>query len=297
MPHELFEAGAGALRAFVLGIQKSGIERLCVGDHVSFHNGRGFDGLVQATALAALCDLEIQTAVYLLPLRPPVPVARQVHSLAQLSNGRFVFGVGVGGEDRNEVLMCGVDPATRGQRMDEALSIVRELLAGETVTHSGRFYELRDAKILPPLAHAVPIVVGGRSESALRRAGRFGDGYLALWTTPERFVESRNAVEGHAARAGRVDVSWRHGLQVWCGFGASPTFARPLLAAAMQHLYQTPFEKFERYSPYGTPSEVAAALAPFVTAGCRDINLIPVAASPEEATDAVVEVRRILQAG
>ena len=70
-PHGLFEGGASSLRAGIAGIEASGIDRVCVGDHVSFHGGRGFDGLVQATALAALSDLEVQTAVYLLPLRHP----------------------------------------------------------------------------------------------------------------------------------------------------------------------------------------------------------------------------------
>ena len=87
----------------VRAIEASGIDRVCVGDHVSFHGGRGFDGLVQATALAALSELEVQTAVYLLPLRHPVPVARQVNSLARSPPGRFLFGVGVGGEDPAEV--------------------------------------------------------------------------------------------------------------------------------------------------------------------------------------------------
>jgi len=295
VPHELFEGGARRLRDGVAAIAAAGIDRVCVGDHVSFHGGRGFDGLVQATALAALCDLEVQTAVYLLPLRHPVPVARQVNSLAQLAEGRFVFGVGVGGEDPNEVTMCGVDPTTRGKRMDESLTIVRALLAGETVDATGGFFELDSARVLPAPAAPVPVMVGGRSAAALRRAGRLSEGYLALWTTTDRFTAAVAEVEEHASAAGRGNVPWRHGLQVWCGFANSAAAARPLLAEAMEGLYQTPFEKFERYSPYGTPAEVAAALAPFVAAGCRDLNLIPVASTPAGATEAVAEVRRLLR--
>ena len=206
VPHELFEGGARRLRDGVAAIAAAGIDRVCVGDHVSFHGGRGFDGLVQATALAALCDLEVQTAVYLLPLRHPVPVARQVNSLAQLAEGRFVFGVGVGGEDPNEVAMCGVDPATRGKRMDESLTIVRALLAGETVDATGGFFELDSARVLPAPDAPVPVMVGGRSAAALRRAGRLSEGYLALWTTPDRFTAAVAEVEEHAAVAGRANV-------------------------------------------------------------------------------------------
>ena len=293
--HELFEGGGRVLRDGIAEIVDAGIDRVCVGDHVSFHGGRGFDGLVQATALGALCDLEVQTAVYLLPLRHPVPVARQVASLAQISPGRFIFGVGVGGEDPNEVRMCGVDPATRGKRMDESLSIIRELLAGESVSRSGGFFELSEARILPRTEPQVPIVIGGRSEAALRRAGRLGDGYLALWTTPERFAASTERVSAYAAEAGRSEVAWRHGLQVWCGFGDTAAAARPLLAGAMEDLYKVPFEKFERYAPYGTPADIAATLVPFVQAGCRDFNLISVAAIPREGTAGVAEVARLLR--
>lgn len=295
-PHGLFEGGATSLRNGIAGIEASGIDRVCVGDHVSFHGGRGFDGLVQATALAALSDLEVQTAVYLLPLRHPVPVARQVNSLSQIAPGRFVFGVGVGGEDPAEVALCGVDPKTRGRRMDESLTIIRALLGGETVAFSGEFFEIEEGRVLPTPQVAIPIVVGGRSPAALRRAGRLGDGWLALWTTPARYLEAIAQVEAHAAEAGRGDVAWRHGLQVWCGFGADKASARVPLAKAMETLYKTPFEKFERYSPHGTPAEVAAELAPFVEAGCRDINIIAAAASPEAATEAVAETRRLLTA-
>jgi hypothetical protein len=94
VPHDLFEAGPAALRSGVDAIVGSGIDRLCMGDHVSFHGGRGFDGLVHATALAALCDLEIQTSIYLLPLRHPVPVARQVNSLSHPGGSSSVWDSG-----------------------------------------------------------------------------------------------------------------------------------------------------------------------------------------------------------
>src|SRR4051794_473096 len=100
-PHALFAAGAARLRGAVSRAEEAGLDRLFVGDHVTFHGGRGFDGLVQATALAMLTDsIKVQTSVYLLPLRHPVAVARQVASLAELAPGRVGFGVGGGGGGR-----------------------------------------------------------------------------------------------------------------------------------------------------------------------------------------------------
>ena len=81
--------------------------------------GTRFDGLVQATALTLLHPtLPIYSGVYPLPLRHPVLVARQLADISRLAPRRLIFGVGVGGENRHEVSICGVDPATRGLRID-----------------------------------------------------------------------------------------------------------------------------------------------------------------------------------
>src|SRR5439155_16851802 len=141
-----------------------------IGDHISFHTGAGTDGLITATALAMLePSLSIYLAVYLLPLRHPVPVARQLATLAQLAPGRLIFGVGVGGEDRHEVEICGVDPASRGRRIDESLQVLRALLSGRPVSFDGEFFQLDQALILPAPKPPIPIVVGGRSDAAVRR--------------------------------------------------------------------------------------------------------------------------------
>src|SRR5271167_5090113 len=198
VPHEL-PGGAAGLRDFVARVEATGIDRLFTGDHVTFTDGRGFDGLLNATAVAmASRRLTVQTAVYLLPLRHPVPVARQVASLAALAPGRLVFGVGLGGEDPAELRACGVDPATRGRRMDEALAVLRPLLAGAEVTLDGDFFRLDQVRIAPAPEPPVPIVVGGRSDAALRRVARHGDGWLGLWVSPERYADATMRISQYA---------------------------------------------------------------------------------------------------
>src|SRR4029077_2520139 len=91
-------------------IADAGIDHLCDGDHVSFFVGAGSDGLVHATSLlAAQAELPVYVGLYLLPLRHPVTVARQLATIAQLAPGRLTLGVGLGGEDRHEIEICGVD--------------------------------------------------------------------------------------------------------------------------------------------------------------------------------------------
>jgi alkanesulfonate monooxygenase SsuD/methylene tetrahydromethanopterin reductase-like flavin-dependent oxidoreductase (luciferase family) len=294
-PHQLFRDGAAAVRRAVEEAEDLGIDQLCVGDHVAFQGGQGFDGLIHATALAmASTSLEVHTAVYLVGLRHPVPVARQVSSLAELAPGRFVFGVGVGGDDRHELEVCGVDPRTRGRRTDESLRLVRELLSGTTVTHHGEFFDVDDARIRPTPATPVPVLVGGRSDAALRRAALLGDGWLGIWVPPERFVAVTARVRDDAEAAGRADVPTQHAMQFWCGFGASTEEATPRVAAAMERLYRMPFAKFERYTPRGTAEEVAAHLAAFVDAGCRSINLIPIGPDAATVVKEVAAVRHLL---
>ena len=296
VPHATFGGGLDGLARFAADVEASGLDRVWVGDHVSFRGGQGYDGLLQATALAALTrTVHVQTAVYLLPLRHPVPVARQVASVAELAPGRFVFGVGTGGDDPAEVRNCGVDPTTRGPRMDESLALVRRLLAGEVVDHQGDSFALEGAAIRPVPDSPVPIVVGGRSRAALRRAGRLGDGWLGVFVDPRRYAESIEAVVTAAAVAGREDAHLRHGLLAWCGFGRSPEAARPLLASAMQALYQQPFDRFERYAPHGTAEDVAAALMPFVEGGASSVLLAAIAADESEVVAGAARVRSLLR--
>src|SRR5262249_8991086 len=101
-------------------------DHLTVGDNVSFADGHGADGLIQAAALlSAHPSLSVQTGVYLLALRHPAVVARQLATIAMLAPGRFTFGVGVGGDDPRELELCGVNPRERGARTTEALRCVR----------------------------------------------------------------------------------------------------------------------------------------------------------------------------
>jgi alkanesulfonate monooxygenase SsuD/methylene tetrahydromethanopterin reductase-like flavin-dependent oxidoreductase (luciferase family) len=275
---------------------QSGIDHLFVADHVSFHTGFGMDGLIQAALVSGLdTRLALYVGVYLLALRHPAPVARQLATLSESAPGRLVLGVGVGGEDRHEFEICGVDPRTRGRRTDECLDALRGLLSGEPTSFDGEFIQFEDALILPTPTPAIPIVIGGRSDAALERVARVGDGWLAAWCSPRRYAAALEDIAARADRIGRSPLPTRHGLQVWVGLDADPETARTRLAATMHDMYRIPFEPFERYSPTGTAATVAEALLPYVEAGCRDFNVMAVAASTEAAIDGVAEIReRIL---
>jgi alkanesulfonate monooxygenase SsuD/methylene tetrahydromethanopterin reductase-like flavin-dependent oxidoreductase (luciferase family) len=273
------------------------IDQLTVGDHISFADGHGVDGLIQASALlAAHPSVHVQTGVYLVGLRHPAIVARQLATIALLAPGRFSFGVGVGGEDPHELELCGVDPRTRGARTTEALDCVRRLMTGEEITFRGRFFQLSAAAIRPAPTPSIPVLVGGRSDAALARAGRLGDGWLALWVSPRRFAEGVRLVAAAAAEAGRQSPRWRHALQLWAGFDDSDEKAVMRVRGTMERSYALPFEHFERYTPCGTPEDVARALEPYLRLGCRRFNFVPEAPTLQEGLRATAAVKRSLQA-
>jgi alkanesulfonate monooxygenase SsuD/methylene tetrahydromethanopterin reductase-like flavin-dependent oxidoreductase (luciferase family) len=289
--------GSERLHAMLARAADQGVDHLCVGDHVSFFVGAGSDGLITATSmLAAQAELPVYIGLYLLPLRHPVPVTRQLATIAQLAPGRLTLGIGIGGEDRHEIEICAVDPKTRGRRMDECLQILRRLADGTPVTFDGEFFSLQDALIVPAPSPRIPLIVGGRSEAAVSRAARLGDGWLGIWVSPRRYATVCDQITRGATEAGRDPSGFEHALNVWCGFASKREAARELLATQMQNFYQMPFEPFERYSPYGPPEHVAEFLSPYIEAGCSAFNVISCADDDQSAIAAVGELRTLLTA-
>lgn len=281
-------------RAVLHRAAAAGLDHVGVADHVSFHGGTGFDGLIcAASVLSSTDELPVIVGIYLLGLRHPMLAARQLASVSQIAPGRLVLGVGVGGEDRAEISNSGVDPATRGRRLDESLALLRALAGGGPVDHQGEFFTLQSAQILPAPSPPVPIVIGGKGDAALRRTASYGDGWLGIFCSARRFARTRQDIAEAAASAGRDTPPW-YGLNVWCGLDPDQRRARQLLAGQMEALYHLPFERFERLAPAGTPAQVAEWLAPFTAAGAEHLTLIPAASSPEAGIDQVAEVRALL---
>ncbi len=297
-PPQIAQGPPEVLSEYLRRAEAVGIDYLCCGDHISFYVGYGTDGLITAASYAAMSErIPIALGVYLLVLRNPVVVARQISTFETLFPGRLIFGVGIGGEDPHEVEICGVDPKTRGRRMNECIQIVRGLLQGKPFSFEGEFFRIENALILPAPRNAVPILIGGRSDAAVRRAALLGDGWLPIWVSARRFRESTARIAQIAGEAGRADASFTHGLQVWCAVGDTPEEARALLAGSMQGLYRIPFERFEKWSPYGAPEDIAEFLIPYAEAGCSYFNLTLQASDPGAQLEAAVAIKDALVAG
>lgn len=280
------------------GIADAGIDHLFTADHVSFFDGSGLDGPVLLAAMSGIEPrLHLQLGVYLLALRHPMVAARQIASLAQAAPGRLTVGIGVGGEDRHEIEVCEIDPRTRGRRTDVAMALVRSLLDGETVDGDGEFYQFTKGRIRPAPRPRLPFLVGGRSNAALDRAGKLGDGWLAAWCSARRFAEGVARVEDTGAgrqEGGEPKSDWQHALQLWVGVGADPTEARTHVSSAMENFYKLKFEPFERYTPMGNAEDIAEFLAPYVEAGASTLNLTPCGPDGETEAETIAQVKALL---
>jgi len=291
---EALDTSPDSRRAHLVAAADAGIDHVFIAHHISFRGGLGIDGLTYLAAVSGLAPrLDLYLGVMLLALRHPMVAARQITQLALAAPGRVTVGVGVGGEDRREFEVCGIDPRTRGRRTDAALTIVGALLDGQTVDHDDEFFRLDGARIKPTVRPAVPITIGGRSDAALERAGRFGDGWLASWCSPRRFAEGVERTESIGAALGR-SPAWQHGLQIWVGVGADPDEGRRHVAREMEAFYGVPFDAFERYTPCGTAADIAGFLAPYVSAGATVFNLTPCGPDHELERTTIAEVKRLL---
>ncbi|MEP6626282.1 MAG: LLM class F420-dependent oxidoreductase [Acidimicrobiia bacterium] len=159
------------------------------------------DPLVWLTWVGAhTATLRLATGILILPQRNPVVVAKEVATLDHLTGGRVTLGIGVGWLEE-EFDAIGVPFSERAPRTDECVAVMRALWAGENVDYDGRFTTLRGANSFPhPAQASVPIVVGGHTLAAARRAGRLGDGFFP---GKGNWAEQRAAMEQAARDAGR----------------------------------------------------------------------------------------------
>jgi probable F420-dependent oxidoreductase len=261
---------------FVELIDGTELDSIWVGDHVSFTIPFLDPLLVIAQAAVVSRRLTFGTGVYLLPLRHVGPVAKQVSTLDHLTEGRLIFGVGVGGEFPKEYEVCGVPLNERGARLSEQIKAIRLLWSGESTSFNGKFYSFSDVPMQPPPRQAggPPIWCGGRSEAALRRTGRLADGYFSYVVTPEMYAAALTKISEAATDAGRQLVKFGTGHLLFARIDTSYEQALDVATASLSRRYAMDFRKAaSRYAALGTPVQVAETIRQFYEAGVRHVVL------------------------
>lgn len=193
------------VRRIVAAAQQAGMSYIAIGQHFLYGDLRWLQPVPLLARLAAECDREtrLATQIMIAPLYHPVLLAEELATLDVVTEGRLVFGAGIGYRPE-EFDYLGVPFKERAARTDEILELLVKLWTQDEVTHSGRFWQLEGVKphLKPVQDPHPPIWVGAQSVAGARRAGRFGD---AFPVTPEATydeIEERFAAvrEGFAAR-------------------------------------------------------------------------------------------------
>lgn len=261
-------AGAPApehYRRIAEAAEAAGFDSLWAGDHVAFHHPL-LDVTVALATFAAVTErVSLGAGVLLLPLRAPALVAREFASLDYLSGGRVILGVGVGGESEKDFDAVGVAPRERGARTDEAMLALREFFAGRPASFSGRFFAFDGISIEPSPAQAggPPLWVGGRSDAAIRRAARLGDGWIPIWVSPERYAEG-------LAQLGREKTA---AVVLPALVGGTTEEARRYLSRRYATEFST--HAIERYCIVGPRSLCAERIAEYIAAGAEHVVFHP----------------------
>jgi probable F420-dependent oxidoreductase len=211
--------------------------------------------------------LRLGTSVIVVPQRNAVVLAKEIATLDSLSGGRVIAGVGVGWNEREFAnLGMAANFSIRGAYVDETIALWRHLWSGSTEPFAGRFHPLEDYVFgpLPAQGAALPIVVGGRAEAALRRAGRIADGYQSSATRPSAYAERVPVIRAAAEEAGRP---------------------MPALSARVRVEFGPATDRY--YAMRGSADEIAAEVRAFAELGVEELALWFIADSPDAQVKAV----------
>lgn len=147
--------------------------------------------------------LRFGTAVVVAPLHSPVVLAKRAATIERQSGGRLMLGLGIGWQ-KEEYAAVGAAYSDRGRRLEDAIGAMRALWADAPASYHGTHLSFDRLISLPrPAAGAVPIVLGGNSDAAARRAGRLADGWFPYTISPEDFAVQADLLRTAAAAAGR----------------------------------------------------------------------------------------------
>jgi probable F420-dependent oxidoreductase len=279
-------------------LEDMGFDCIGVGEHIFFHVPTANPLIALAAAAAVTSRIRLMTSVLLLPLYPPALLAKMATTLDVVSHGRLMLGVGVGGEYPAEFEACGVPMRERGARADEALTILKALWTQDEVNHAGRWSSLSGVHLDPGPVQVggPPIWVSGRSKAAVRRAARFGSGFIPYLCTAEAAAASYAELDALAAEAGRPGAV-KQGVLVFVSCHEDPAVARAQAVSRLSRQYDQDFEALvDKYVCHGTPVEVVTSIGCYVEAGASLVMLAHACAEEDVAQHEQVLARDVLPA-
>ena len=271
----------GLLWEYVDACEDLGIDSLWLSDRI-VSEAMNVEPMIALSFIAARTQkLKFGTSVLALPLRNPTVLAKEVATLDFLSGGRSLPAVGLGTEEEREYEACGSRRSQRVGRTEEAIQIMRLLWSQDSVTFHGRYYTLNDVTVHPKPVQAdlPPVWIGGRTEAALRRTARVGDGWLVSQATPDEVCDGVSKIKSWAVEYGN-DIEDDHYGALF-SFSIADSHEEARRQAEPYMLRRRTDVDYEAFSAFGTADDVADLIDRYVEGGATKFVARP-ACPPEK---------------
>ena len=282
------------LTEFAQRVEAMGFDGLWVIDHLvvapPIYRTAWLEPLTVLSAVAAVTErVKIGTSILVTPIRTPSILAKTLGTMDYLSNGRVIFGAGVGWWDQ-EFEVSGVPKSERGARTEETVEIVNKLLSGPNISYEGAFWQFKDITIEPlPVQPKIPVWFAGGSaaghadtvyspqvERVLRRIARIGDGWISrAVTNRELMKQDWEHLTQYAKEYGRdpIDITFAHLNIVF--LSSEDDTEKKEARERLSKISNMPFEDVEADYMIGTKAETLARLDELVDIGVRYFVLWP----------------------
>jgi alkanesulfonate monooxygenase SsuD/methylene tetrahydromethanopterin reductase-like flavin-dependent oxidoreductase (luciferase family) len=279
-------------------VEEVGLDSVWVGDSLTAKPR--LEPLSTLAAVAARTQrVRLGTAVLLMALRHPVPLAQTMATVDLISQGRLVIATGVGGafneEQRQEWQNAGVRASQRARRLEEMVQIVKGLGSGQPVTFQGRHFDL-DSVVMQPQAvrsEGVPILLACHWRSRARdaqfqRAARWADGIISISDTPEEYRQVVQQVRSAADDLGREPSALETAMYLTVNLGQNVSRAEAESEKFLTGYYGANIWG-TRWGPFGDPERVKERLAEYAEAGAQTLVVRFASFEPERQLDMFLE--------
>lgn len=272
-------------------IEDLGFDIVGCGEHVSFY-GDSANGFVSLSVAAGATErVKLMSTITLVPLYPPALLAKMGAALDVASGGRFTLGVGVGGEFPNEFEACGIPIKQRGSRTDDALEVITRTWTETDVTYDGRYTKLNNfsLKPLPIQKPRPPIWVSGRTDAAMKRAAKYGNGWLPYMFTPEHLAESITKIRAFGEELGQDMSDFTFAVYIFTAVHEDNDTAVKYASDRLSKQYNQDFSKLvHKYALAGDPETCQKRLQEYIDAGATSVFVS--SACPDDYIDRNLEM-------
>ncbi len=274
-------------------VEELGFDILTTGEHIVFFRPILDTITVLSYAAAVTNRIKLVPSTLILPLRHPAILAKELTSIDLLSKGRLIASVGIGGDYPREFDACGVSMKERGVRANEGIEIMKKFWSGERFDYQGKIFQMEDMDMLPgPYQEGgPPLWVCGRSDPAMKRAAKYGNGWQPYMYTASQLAESVDKVTEFAGEMGReLPDDFAFTTFMYVSMHDDVEEARNRAIEQLSYRFNMPFEKIvDKYCAYGPPDKIISELQTYVDAGTNHI-IIGLVMPPEERMDYVAKL-------